>query len=214
MKIVNLYPDKLCDDTGKLVHQEQLAELASTLVSGEEMAVVLFTSPVADVVYPQGTFGDYCSHGMLVWDYASTEMQERYLGGLMTGKFFPGGKRIFEFSNLKTIFMHDDIDRVQAPIAACLQGDAPAAIRESFLKHEEIFIGESGAERDEEFNRKNICHIFMRHIMFTQPHIQHAFGNSAELFFCRQVRAVEPLLAAPLDDALKSCFVPLQKEVL
>ena len=102
-----------------------------------------------------------------------------------------------------------------APFAAIATAPrSPAAIRESFLKHEEIFIGESGAERDEEFNRKNICHIFMRHIMFTQPHIQHAFGNSAELFFCRQVRAVEPLLAAPLDDALKSCFVPLQKEVL
>ncbi|MBQ9776016.1 MAG: hypothetical protein IJW17_08280, partial [Lentisphaeria bacterium] len=103
---------------------------------------------------------------------------------------------------------------VQLPITACLQREAPEEILKSFLKHEEIFIGESGSSRDEEFDRKNICHIFMRHIMFTQPQIQHAFGNSAELIFCRRVKTVDPLLAAPLDEALKSCFVPLHKEVL
>ena len=214
MKIVNLHPDKLCDTTGKLVHPEELSELSCALLSGDETAVVLFTPPADGVIYPQGSFGNYCSYGMLVWDYASTEMQERYLGGLMTGKFFPGGRRLFEFPNLKTIFMHDDLDRVQLPITACLQREAPEEILKSFLKHEEIFIGESGSSRDEEFDRKNICHIFMRHIMFTQPQIQHAFGNSAELVFCRRVKTVDPLLAAPLDEALKSCFVPLQKEVL
>ena len=214
MKVVNLHPDKLCDTTGKLVHPEELFELSRALLSGDETAVVLFTPPADGVIYPQGSFGNYCSYGMLVWDYASTEMQERYLGCLMTGKFFPGGKRIFEFPNLKTIFMHDDLDRVQLPITACLQREAPEEILKSFLKHEEIFIGESGSSRDEEFDRKNICHIFMRHIMFTQPQIQHAFGNSAELIFCRRVKTVDPLLAAPLDEALKSCFVPLHKEVL
>lgn len=214
MKIVNLHPDKLCDTTGKLVHPEELFELSRALLSGDETAVVLFTPPADGVIYPQGSFGNYCSYGMLVWDYASTEMQERYLGCLMTGKFFPGGRRLFEFPNLKTIFMHDDLDRVQLPITACLQREAPEEILKSFLKHEEIFIGESGSSRDEEFDRKNICHIFMRHIMFTQPQIQHAFGNSAELIFCRRVKTVDPRLAAPLAEALKSCFVPLQKEVL
>ncbi len=214
MKIINLHPDKLCDTTGKLVHPEELSELSRALLSGDETAVVLFTPPADGVIYPQGSFGNYCSYGMLVWDYASTEMQERYLGCLMTGKFFPGGRRLFEFPNLKTIFMHDDFDRVQLPITACLQREAPEEILKSFLKHEEIFIGESGSSRDEEFDRKNICHIFMRHIMFTQPQIQHAFGNSAELIFCRRVKTVDPQLAAPLDEALKSCFVPLHKEVL
>ena len=214
MKIVNLHPDKLCDTTGKLVHPEELSELSRALLSGDETAVVLFTPPADGVIYPQGSFGNYCSYGMLVWDYASTEMQERYLGCLMTGKFFPGGRRLFEFPNLKTIFMHDDFERVQAPITACLQREAPEEILKSFLKHEEIFIGESGSSRDEEFDRKNICHIFMRHIMFTQPQIQHAFGNSAELIFCRRVKTVDPRLAAPLDEALKSCFVPLHKEEL